>query len=223
MDVDGFWAIVDSARAQAGGDWSAVPEFVTDALAERPLADIADFAQIQDELEWTAHREDLLIACRLINAGFGSDDGFLYFREWLLVQGRTVFEAALANPDSLMDVPGVSAMDPVVDDGFADCEDFLYVANEAWRRVTGSPEPSFNVEGRGHITSDADEFDGLDEELARRGYRVRRDDPTLPLAGVPINFNDRNAVFAALPRLSARFYGQAHGTLRRLMRSLRRR
>ncbi|MEV8512261.1 DUF4240 domain-containing protein [Dactylosporangium sp. NPDC051484] len=217
MDVDQFWAVVDGARAQAGGDWSAVPEFVTDALARRPLADIADFAQIQDELEWAAYREDLLTACRLINAGFGSDDGFLYFRDWLLVQGRAAFEAALANPDSLLDVPGVSAMDPVADDCFADCEDFLYVANEAWRRVTGAPELSSSVDKRGHVSLDPDEVDGLEEELERRGYEARRDEP-LPLAGEPIAFKDRDAVFAALPRLSARFYDQVRGSRRRLMR-----
>jgi Protein of unknown function (DUF4240) len=36
--------------------------------------------------------------------GSASDDGFDYFRGWLISQGRKIFEAALENPDSLADV-----------------------------------------------------------------------------------------------------------------------
>lgn len=210
MEIDGFWAIIDRARARADGDWMAVPELVTEALAAHPLADIADFAQVQDELEWAAYREDLLTACRLINVGFGSDDGFLYFREWLLVQGRAAFEAALADPDSLIDVPGVPEMDPATDDIFADCEAFLYVANRAWRLATGEPEPTYSIDAHGVFHFDPNYVDGLEAELDRRGYEVRRDVP-LPLAGQPIDFDDRAAVSAAMPRLAARFYDEAHG------------
>lgn len=103
----------------------------------------------------------------------------------------------------------------MADDGFADCEDFLYVANEAWRRATGATEPNLEVDKRGYVSVDPDEVDGLEEELERRGYEVRCDEP-LPLAGELIDFNDREAVFAALPRLSARFYDRVHGTQRRL-------
>ena len=36
----------------------------------------------------------------MINGG-SSDDGFHYFRAWLISRGQAVYEAAVANPDSL--------------------------------------------------------------------------------------------------------------------------
>ena len=74
-----------------------------------------------------SYRWDLWGAAFVINGGC-SDDGFEYFRGWLMLQGRDVWEAALRDPESLADVPL---------DGNADCEDVLYVASEAYERVTG--------------------------------------------------------------------------------------
>jgi hypothetical protein len=188
MDESRFWAIVESGRARAGGDWTDVPEAVIELLAALELDEIAGFSQLHDELEWQAYREDLWAVCCLINGGFGSDDTFLYFRNWLLVQGRVVWEAALADPDSLADVPQVRAI-TASDDDFADCEDFLDVANRAWERVTGEAE-------------------GLDDALHERGFEPHRDDP-VPPAGEKVDFDDRARVYALLPRLSALFYDRA--------------
>jgi hypothetical protein len=49
------------------------------------------------------------------------DDGFEYFLGWLMAQGRTRWEATLADPDSLADI--VDA-----DTGDLDGEELLYVA-----------------------------------------------------------------------------------------------
>jgi hypothetical protein len=38
-----------------------------------------------------------------------SDDGFDYFRDWLITQGRDMFEAAVADPDALADNSPVRA------------------------------------------------------------------------------------------------------------------
>jgi hypothetical protein len=65
-------------------------------------------------------------AAYLINGGC-SDDGFDYFRRWLILQGHKVFQAAIANPDSLADV-----VDP--DEEFIECE--CHPAWDAWFAVT---------------------------------------------------------------------------------------
>ena len=93
-----------------------------------------------------------------------------------------MWEAALANPDSLADVPAAAGVTAYGND-FADCEDFLYVANDAWEQITGDE-------------------DGLEDELERQGFQERRDDPVEP-AGDPISITDREQVFAVLPRLAA--------------------
>jgi hypothetical protein len=77
-----------------------------------------------------AYTVDLWGAAYLINGG-ASDDGFYYFRCWLIGMGRDVYEAAVANPDSLAD-----AVDPGTD-----AEAGIYAAaHQAWMAVTGRPD-----------------------------------------------------------------------------------
>ncbi len=81
----------------------------------------------------TSYRWDLWGAAFVINGGC-SDDGFDYFRGWLMLQGRDVWEAALRDPESLADVSF---------DGDAGCEDVLYAAGKAYEQVArGSLPPS---------------------------------------------------------------------------------
>jgi Protein of unknown function (DUF4240) len=63
--------------------------------------------------------------------GGASDDGFEYFQRWLVSRGRTVFEAAVASPESLAEtiIP-----DPQGDYEF---EQFANVAAEIWKEKTG--------------------------------------------------------------------------------------
>jgi Protein of unknown function (DUF4240) len=63
-----------------------------------------------------------------------SDDGFAYFQGWLLLQGKEVFQAAIADPDSLAGYPTIPEM--------AECEDVLSVATEAYPTVTGEVMPA---------------------------------------------------------------------------------
>lgn len=51
-----------------------------------------------------SHRNQLWAAGYLINDGC-SDDGFEYFRAWLIAQGREVFERVVADPDALAGLP----------------------------------------------------------------------------------------------------------------------
>jgi hypothetical protein len=51
-----------------------------------------------------ANRDELWAAAFVLRGGC-SDDNFLYFRCWLIAQGRQVFERALADPQSLADLP----------------------------------------------------------------------------------------------------------------------
>ncbi|GAA1381028.1 hypothetical protein GCM10009661_56800 [Catellatospora chokoriensis] len=192
MDADGFWNIVGGARRRCSGDWRGVPAIVIRTLTWLPTSEIADFAQLHDEFEDRAYRYDLWAACMLINEGFGSDDLFLYFRNWLIVQGRDVYEAALADPDSLADVPAAVAVTATGND-FADCQEFLHVGLIAWDRVTGEEE-------------------GIEAELDRRGFHARRDRIGAP-AGRPIAFDNRDKVFSTLPRLAELHYDRAADSL----------
>jgi Protein of unknown function (DUF4240) len=76
-------------------------------------------------------------AAYLINGGC-SNDGFDYFRGWLLGQGQATWQAALDAPDSLASHPQVRArasQQPRLDT--LDCEAMWGVADRAYQALTG--------------------------------------------------------------------------------------
>lgn len=64
-------------------------------------------------------------------AGGCSDDGFHYCRYWLISMGRDVYEAALQNPDSLVDV-----FSGLMEDKDIEFEDFGYICDDAFKAKT---------------------------------------------------------------------------------------
>ena len=116
MDSVTFWRMIEAAKRESGGDVDAQVSTLQDALAKLPPEEIIGFEKISDEMYARSYRWDLWGAAYLINGGC-SDDGFDYFRGWLVAQGRATWERAVADPDSLADL----GLDP--DDDFLECED----------------------------------------------------------------------------------------------------
>jgi hypothetical protein len=127
MTEDEFWSIVHSPGGGHQGDCEAQSEIVRRRLAGLASAEIASFSERFHEQMNRAYSWDLWGAAFIINGGC-SDDGFEYFRAWLVMQGRQVFEAALADPETLADV---------VARGEVECEEILYVPFEVYERVSG--------------------------------------------------------------------------------------
>jgi hypothetical protein len=74
----------------------------------------------------------LAVASVATRAGVrGPDDGFLCFRAWLVAQGQAVYEAALAGPESLVDVAEPDS----------ELENLLGVAENAYQEATGEELP----------------------------------------------------------------------------------
>jgi hypothetical protein len=134
VDRAEFWRIVEAGRLAAGGDDERVPSAVRGLLAALPPSEIISFETIQDELLGESYRNDLWAAAYLINGGC-SDDGFTYFRGWLIAQGQRVFDTAILDPATLEDA---IVMDNAWD---ADLEEFLYAARQAYRDVVGAEMP----------------------------------------------------------------------------------
>ncbi|WP_232836398.1 DUF4240 domain-containing protein [Lentzea terrae] len=97
--MDDFWALLDSARADAR-NCCAVVSNATTLLAQRPVPEIIAAHQAVQRLMDASYLRDLWAAAYLILHG-RSDDSFDYFRAYLLTQGRHVFESAVSDPDSL--------------------------------------------------------------------------------------------------------------------------
>ncbi|MEU4291082.1 DUF4240 domain-containing protein [Kribbella sp. NPDC026596] len=178
MDRDGFWGLVEDARGGVD-DTVADPDGVADALVKElgglEAGEIAEFGVELARLQVESYRWDLWAAAYLINSG-ASEDGFDSFRGWLIAQGREVWEAALAEPDSLADV--VDEDRPEGFEGF-DGEGLLHVGSHAYKNVTGDEAAYWKA-----VEADTP------------------DTPALP-AGKEIDFDDEDDLETRLPRLAA--------------------
>ncbi|MDK1475679.1 DUF4240 domain-containing protein [Streptomyces sp. 549] len=172
MDRQQFWQLIGAAREEASDpdDAEAVARRAASLLAAHPAEEIAAAQQVLWDLMAESYTNPLWAAAHVVNGGC-SDDGFDYFRGWLIAQGREVFERTVADPDALAEVPLVRAS---ASDGFElDGEDVLGIASDAHVIATGSqlPAPAFTV--RYPPLDPAWDFDFDDPgEMARRLPRL---------------------------------------------------
>ena len=130
MNEDQFWAIVQKAVDEAGDDEDEYLEVVMHELSKLSLKEMVGFRLRTDKLLYDSYTSEMWCAGYLMNGGC-SDDGFEYFRLWVISRGRKVYEAALANPDNLIDY---IAEDAEVD--FFEFELFWYAAIDAFEEAT---------------------------------------------------------------------------------------
>ncbi len=137
MDRNRFWQLVEQAAGKGGGDGEEMVERLYTALAKLPLEEIAGF---DSELRRTmndAYTWPLWGAAFVMNGGC-SDDGFEYFRGWLIAQGREVFERAVADPESL-----AAARLKFTEDGM-ELESLLYAPDQAYEDASEGEELPFD-------------------------------------------------------------------------------
>ena len=129
MDEEQFWAIVQTAVDEGGDDEDEYLEVVKRELSKLSLKEMIGFRLRTDKLLYDSYTSEMWCAGYLMNGGC-SDDGFEYFRLWVISRGRKVYEAAMANPDNLIDYIGD---DDEMD--FFEFESFWYVALEAFEEA----------------------------------------------------------------------------------------
>jgi hypothetical protein len=174
MTLDEFWEHIHKSKRK---DPHAHAERLANRLAKLKPDEIVDFDHWWGVLKREAYHWDLWGAAYLINGGC-SDDGFIDFRSWLILQGRDVFQAALANPDTLADLG--------VEQDEADCE--CYPALDAWFAATGTAR-----DAAGYSAWDA---------ACRAKYPKHTPMPDL---GEGWDFDDEEEMRKRLPRLSKRY------------------
>jgi hypothetical protein len=140
VDTGQFWQLIEDARRQVADatDGEAVAARATALLSAHPREEIVAAGPVLRQLLAESYRSPLWAAAYMINGGC-SDDGFDYFRGWLIVQGREVFEHVVADPDALADLPVVRAERPGA--ACLECEDTLYIASIAHWQATGEDYP----------------------------------------------------------------------------------
>jgi hypothetical protein len=158
VDIQQFWELIGEAHLPDipdTGDWS---EALETTLGRLEPAEIVEWNHIFDQFAKDAYTIDLMAACWLINGGAG-DDGFYYFRCWLIGMGKEVYEAALANSDSLANV-----VDPR-----RDAEAEIYAAAHfAWMKVTGKSDTEPYPARDEHAQLQGVDWDFEDKEQQRK-------------------------------------------------------
>ncbi|MBQ1048726.1 DUF4240 domain-containing protein [Micromonospora sp. C51] len=162
MRTDDFWQLIDRART-GGGEPDAIAARAVALLAARAPEEIVGYAHHQQRVLGASYRVDLWGAAYLINGG-ASDDGFEYFRGWLMTQGREVFARAVADPDSLAELPQIRSASLSGEE--FECADMLAVPWDAYRRATATDLPGERTATPQPDLNDFWDFD--DEEEARR-------------------------------------------------------
>lgn len=202
MDHDTFWQLVDDARTRAGqgaDDRGAqddpLPGTLTTLLVERLTPDeILAFATVADAVSSAAYAWPVWGAAYLIEGGC-SDDGFMDFRDGLVLAGREVFTRTVADPDSLAEHPVVLGMGGE-GSGWFGYESLDSLVGEAWTRATGRDDEAYyaarEASSSGESTDDADGADGAESSSA---------DPS----GGSWDFDDEDENRRRLPRLAALF------------------
>lgn len=158
-----FWSIMD-----ATGRYEAEPKAQLAALRESlgalSATEVLGFRDAFDRQMRRAYTWDLWGVAYVMHGG-ASDDGFEYFRRWLISKGSTQFERVLANPDGLGD-----GLHPDIE-GILEFEEISYVAAEVWSEKTGltfdemPPSPAWIEPG---AEPDGEPFDESPAALAAR-------------------------------------------------------
>lgn len=97
MTQDEFWQHIRATRRLDTDEHAAR---LANRLAKLPIPDILAFGKLWLSMMAKVYTWRMWGAAHLVNGGC-SDDAFQGFREWLILQGRPVFEATVQNPDTL--------------------------------------------------------------------------------------------------------------------------
>lgn len=164
MPADKFWQIIERA-AKSDHDPDAHVKALRTVVHDLSPDEIISFEVAFRRYLNEAYTWDLWGAAYVIHGGC-SDDGFEYFRRWLVSRGRDDYEAALADPDSLAQ----RDLQPGPDNAW-EFEEIYYVARDVFEEKGGEGDVrdySEREAGMGGPGPSGEPFADDEEHLARR-------------------------------------------------------
>jgi Protein of unknown function (DUF4240) len=132
MDEARFWSLMDQAKAESNGDAHDQMRVLATKLEALSIPEILEYERLSEHFFALAYTYDLWAAGYILNGGC-SDDGFEYFRSWLIAQGKDVFYNVLSNPETLADIE--------LPDEHLECQTMFEVAWWAYEAKTGEEMP----------------------------------------------------------------------------------
>jgi hypothetical protein len=128
LDEETYWGLID-ASLKASRNQREQEQYLIRELGRLTSKEMIGFRLRTDRLLYDTYTSDMWCAGYIMNGGC-SDDGFEYFRNWVISRGKDVYYQAKEHPDSL-----VSQVRRGVDS--YEFESFWYVALNAFEAKTG--------------------------------------------------------------------------------------
>lgn len=128
LNEDKYWAIIEASLKNTGSH-DAQLRFLTEELGKLSPEEIIGFKLRTEKLSRAIYTSEMWCAGYIINGGC-SDDGFDYFRYWIISRGKATYYNAKKNPDDLL-------ADAVKEKEYHEFESFSYVAVDAFTQKTG--------------------------------------------------------------------------------------
>ena len=176
MNKEKFWQTIESVnRLVPDGDHEMVQEQMHKELLRYSPQDILDWDLILREYENAAYRNDLWAACTALGA-HASDDGFDYFRTWLISQGKDIYMEAMRDPDTLASNPHSGKE--------MSLEAFAYCAIEAYKE-------KLHLTGKDSYTKPFDDLDKhkLSDELVQDIINEIPQHPDMSGIDLPLDYS----------------------------------
>jgi hypothetical protein len=128
LDEDLYWSIIETSLKNTSNQ-DDQEEFLINEIGKLTPKQMIGFRLRTDKLLYDTYNSEMWCAGYIMNGGC-SDDGFEYFRNWVISRGKDTYYKAKQNPDYLINE---------VDEEYEmyDFEGFWYVALEAFKQKTG--------------------------------------------------------------------------------------
>ncbi|WMI70046.1 DUF4240 domain-containing protein [Mangrovimonas sp. YM274] len=132
MDSEKFWKIIEITKSESSGDYEKQQSLLERELLKLTAKEVLEFDNKFRTLKGEIYTWDFWAAAYIINGGC-SDDCFSDFRGWLIGQGKSVFESAVQNIESLSELKETN-------DG--DWEGLSYIPTDIYEKKTGNDMPN---------------------------------------------------------------------------------
>lgn len=128
LDEDLFWSIIDKSLINTSNQ-DDQEHYLIKEIGKLTPKQMVGFRLRTDKLLYDTYNSEMWCAGYIMNGGC-SDDGFEYFRNWIISRGKDTYYKAKQNPDNL-----INELSEDVE--IYDFESFWYVAIEAFTKKTG--------------------------------------------------------------------------------------
>jgi hypothetical protein len=127
LDEDIFWAIIDESLKNSKAQ-EEQEQLLVNKIEKLTPKEIIGFHLRTNKLLYDTYTSEMWCAGYIMNGGC-SDDGFEYFRSWIISRGKEVYYIAKEHPDNLIS--------EAKNDEMYDFEGFSYIALQAFENKTG--------------------------------------------------------------------------------------